>query len=160
MTKGNFTRDEWNHLLTLFNIGHFSSTICFCCNGEGISTRIRRRTCHSQIETYDEFNSEDAFGRVVFNFIKPGRTSYGYQDPGKSVASDDRTVKLVQPSRPDYTQEAYGRSWSSQEWKVRLRRTIDQGNLRQLFGMRCNKLPLIVKNLFSAEMRILQGTER
>ena len=47
----------------------------------------------------------------------PGRTSYGYQDPGRSVASDDRTGKLVQPSRPDYTQEDYGRSWSSQEWK-------------------------------------------
>ena len=47
----------------------------------------------------------------------PGRTSYGYQDPGKSVASDDRTVKPVQPSRPDYTQEDYSRSWSSQEWK-------------------------------------------
>ena len=27
-TKGNFTRDEWNHLLSLFNISHFSSTIC------------------------------------------------------------------------------------------------------------------------------------
>ena len=26
LTKGNFTRDEWNHLLTLFNICHFSST--------------------------------------------------------------------------------------------------------------------------------------
>ena len=26
-------------------------------------------------------------------------------------------VKLVQPSRPDYTQEDYGQSWSSQEWK-------------------------------------------
>ena len=27
-TKGNFTRDEWNHLLCLFNISHFSSTNC------------------------------------------------------------------------------------------------------------------------------------
>ena len=36
------------------------------------STRIRRRTCHSQIETHDEFNSENAFDRVVINFIKPG----------------------------------------------------------------------------------------
>ena len=26
--KGNFTRDEWNHLLCLFNINHFSSTVC------------------------------------------------------------------------------------------------------------------------------------
>ena len=25
LTKGNFTRDEWNHLLCFFNIGHFSS---------------------------------------------------------------------------------------------------------------------------------------
>ena len=39
------------------------------------------------------------------------------QDLGKSVPSDDRTEKPVQPSRPDYTQEDYGRSWSSQEWK-------------------------------------------
>ena len=44
--------------------------------------------------------------------------------------------------------------------KVELRRTIDQGNLRKLLGIQCKKLPLIVKNLFSAEMRIPQGTER
>ena len=25
LTKGNFTRDEWNHLLCFFNISHFSS---------------------------------------------------------------------------------------------------------------------------------------
>ena len=28
LTKGNFTRDEWNHLLCLFSISHFSSTVC------------------------------------------------------------------------------------------------------------------------------------
>ena len=28
LTKGNFTRDEWNHLLCLFNITHFSSAEC------------------------------------------------------------------------------------------------------------------------------------
>ena len=28
LTKGNFTRDEWNHLLNLFDISHFSSTAC------------------------------------------------------------------------------------------------------------------------------------
>ena len=26
LTKGSFTRDEWNHFLCLFNISHFSST--------------------------------------------------------------------------------------------------------------------------------------
>ena len=47
----------------------------------------------------------------------PGRPSYGYQDPGKYVPNDDRTVKLVEQSRPDHMQKDYGRSWSSQEWK-------------------------------------------
>ena len=28
LTKGNFTRDEWNRLLNLLNISHFSSTAC------------------------------------------------------------------------------------------------------------------------------------
>ena len=28
LTKGNFTRDEWNHLLCLFNISHFSHAEC------------------------------------------------------------------------------------------------------------------------------------
>ena len=28
LTEGNFTRDEWNHLLSLLNISHFSSTVC------------------------------------------------------------------------------------------------------------------------------------
>ena len=38
--------------------------------------------------------------------------------------------------------------------KVELRSPIDRGNLRKLLGMRCNKLTLIVRNLFSVEMRI------
>ena len=28
LTKRNFTLDEWNHLLCLLNISHFSSTVC------------------------------------------------------------------------------------------------------------------------------------
>ena len=47
----------------------------------------------------------------------PGRTSCGYQDPGKSVASNDRSAKPEKPSPPGYSQEDYGQSWSSQEWK-------------------------------------------
>ena len=38
LTKGNFTRDEWNHLLCLFNISHFSSTNC----SEVMSKRMQK----------------------------------------------------------------------------------------------------------------------
>ena len=117
LTKGNFTRDEWNHLLTLFNISHCSST-----------TRTAAMAKRAQQESGEE--RVTAKSRRMMNFTartpsvvssstsaNPGRTSYGYQDPGRSVASYDRTGKPVQPSRPDYTQEDYGRSLSSQEWK-------------------------------------------
>ena len=39
LTKGNFTRDEWNHLLCLFDISHFSSTDC----SEVMSKRTQKR---------------------------------------------------------------------------------------------------------------------
>ena len=47
----------------------------------------------------------------------PVRTWHGYQDPGKSVAVDDRSGKPDRPSPAGYSKEDYGRSWSSQEWK-------------------------------------------
>ena len=45
------------------------------------------------------------------------RTSYGHQDPGKSVASDNISGKPEKPSPPGHSKEDYGQSWSSQEWK-------------------------------------------
>ena len=102
LTKGNFTRDEWNHLLTLFNISHFSSTACIAAmakraqqeSGEGRVTAKSRPMMNSTART-PSFVSSSASSN-------PGRTSYGYQDPGKSVLSDDRTGKLVEPSRPRF----------------------------------------------------------
>ena len=44
--------------------------------------------------------------------------------------------------------------------KVELRSTIDRGNLKIFLGIHCKKLTLIVRNLFSARMCILQGTKR
>ena len=117
LTKGNFTRDEWNHPLTLFNISHFSSTACIAAmakraqqeSGEGRVTAKSRPMMNLTART-PSFVSSSASSNPV-------RTSYGYQDPGKSVSSDDRTVKPVETSRSDYSQEDYGQPWSSQEWK-------------------------------------------
>ena len=59
----------FDQLADILTKGNYS---LLCCNGEANSTRIRRRTSHSKIKTYDEFNCEDAIGRVDFNFIKSG----------------------------------------------------------------------------------------
>ena len=115
LTKGNFTRDEWNHLLTLFNISHFSSTACTAAmakraqqeSGEERVTAKSRLMMNLTARTPSAVSSSAS--------TNPVRTSYGYQDPGKSVASDDKKGKPVQLSPPGYSQEDYGRSWSSQE---------------------------------------------
>ena len=117
LTKGNFTRDEWNHLLTLFNISHFSSTSCIAAmakraqheSGEGRVTAKSRPMMNLTART-PSFVSSSAS-------TNPGRTSYGYQDSEKSVASDDRTGKPVETSRSNYSQKDYGLFWSSQVWK-------------------------------------------
>ena len=55
LTKGNFTRDEWNHLLCLFNIGLSSYTEC----SEVMSKRTQKDSgeekSHSKTEADDEF---------------------------------------------------------------------------------------------------------
>ena len=117
LTKGSFTRDEWNHLLTLFNISHFSSIACIAAmakraqqdSGEGRVTAKSRPMMNLTARTPSIVSSSAS--------TNPGRTSYGYQDPQRSVPIDDRTWKPVETSKSDYLQEDYGRSWSSQEWK-------------------------------------------
>ena len=117
LTKGIFTRDEWNHLLNMFDISHFSSTACTAAmtkraqqeSGEERVT-AKSRPMMNLTARMPSFVSSSASSN-------PGRTSYGYQDPGKSVASDDRLENPEKPSPPGYSKEDYGQSWSSQEWK-------------------------------------------
>ena len=117
LTQGNFTRDEWNHLLALFNISHLSSTVCIAAmskqtqqeSEEGRVT-VKSRPMMNLTARTPSFVSSSASSN-------PGRTSCGYQDHGKSVPNDDTKGKPVEPSRSDYTQEDNGRFWSSQEWK-------------------------------------------
>ena len=115
LTKGNFTRDEWNHLLTLFNINHFSSTACIAAmakraqqgSGEERVTAKSRPMMNLTARTPSIVSSSAS--------ANPGRTSYGYQDPEKPVL-DDSAGQPVETSRSNYSQD-YGSSWSSQLWK-------------------------------------------
>ena len=101
LTKGNFTRDEWNHLLCLFNISHFSSTVCSDTmakrsqqdsgGGERVAAKSRpmmnliaRRPSHEKFSTS----------------VRPGKRSYGSQDPWKSVAkTEERSGRLDKGDR-------------------------------------------------------------
>ena len=102
VTKGNLTRDEWNHLLHLLNIRHFSSTVCTAAmakraqqgSGEGRVTAKARPLMNLTARMPTVVSSSTS--------SSAGKTWYEYQDPAKSAG---------------YSKSDFDRSWSSQEWK-------------------------------------------
>ena len=118
LTKGNITRDEWNHLLNLFNINHFSST----ARTAAMAKRAQQESGEERVTAKSRpvMNLSARMPSVVSSSTSsnPGRTSYGYQDPRKSVASDDRSGQPDSSSSTDYSKLDYDRAWSSQEWRA------------------------------------------
>ena len=154
LTKGNFTRDEWNHLLNLFNISHFSSTAC----SAAMAKRAQQGSGEERVTAKSRpmMNLTARMPSVVSSSTSsnPVRTSYGYQDPGKSVARETIDQGNLRNRHHQVIQKRIMVNLGLlKSGKVELRRTIDQGNLMKLLGMRCNKFVLIMKNLFSTEMR-------
>ena len=96
LTKANFTRDEWNHLLCLFNISHFSSTDC----SEVMSRRTQQDSGEERVT---------AMSRPMISLIArapsslsssasecPGKRSSQSQSPLSAQAEKyDRTEKFV-----------------------------------------------------------------
>ena len=93
LTKGNFKRDEWNHLLCLFNISHFSSTVC----SAAMTKRVQQESGEERVTAKSRpmMNLTARMPSVVSSSTSSnlGRTSFGNQDLGKSVAGDDRSGK-------------------------------------------------------------------
>ena len=151
LTKGSFTRDEWNHLLCLFNISHFSLTVC--------SAAMAKRSQQDSGEERVTAKSKPMMNLIArtpsfvssSTSVSPGKKHYGSQDPWRSVVAEDRS------GRPDKETESFSSTDDSkldydQEW-LRLRRTIDRGNLIKLLGEWYKKLDLITRKLFSTEPR-------
>ena len=114
LTKGSFTRDEWNHLLTLFNISHFSSSAPLAAmakraqqnSEEGRVTAKSRPMMNLTARTPSIMSSSAS--------TNPGGTAHGHHEPGQRVLDDSTGQPVAQP-RSNYVQE-YGSSQSSQVW--------------------------------------------
>ena len=125
LTKGNFTRDEWNHLLCLFNISHFSSINSL----EAMSKRTQEDASEERVT---------AKSKPMMNLV----SRYSVRDPnvlastaseslGKTRSESQKKVPLsslneqqTRTGRPvmgasssDYSEWNIDEKWSSQEWK-------------------------------------------
>ena len=92
LTKGNFTRDEWNHLLCLFNISHFSSTDC-----SGVmSKRTQEESGEERVTAKSSLISRVPSTLSSSASGSQGKRSYESQSPWSAKAEKyDRTGKPV-----------------------------------------------------------------
>ena len=136
LTKGSFTRDEWNRLLCLFIISHFSPTVCSAAMAKRSQqdSGEERVTAKSKI-MMNLFARTPSFVSSSTS-VSPGKKHYGSQDPCKSVSGEDRSGRFGEEtdlleasdhyyheqfmesfSSTDCSKLDYDRAWSSQEWK-------------------------------------------
>ena len=93
---GNFTRDEWNHLLCLFNISHFSSTVF----SETMEKRAQQESGEERV-TAKSRPMMSLIARVLLNVssstsASPEKRRYENQNPWSTIAE-----KEERPGRPD-----------------------------------------------------------
>ena len=94
LTKGSFTRDEWNHLLCLFNISHFSCTVC--------SDTMAKRSQHDSGEERVTAKSRPMMNLIArapshvssSTSVSQVKRNCGSQDPWSSIAKkEERSVR-------------------------------------------------------------------
>ena len=117
LTKGNFTRDEWNHLLSLFNISHFSSTVCSAAIAKKLQQESREERVTAKSKTMMNLSARMPSVVSSSTSLSPVKRCYGNQDPWRSVVADDRSGQPDKLSSTGYSKSDYDRAWSSQEWK-------------------------------------------
>ena len=121
LTKGKFTRDEWNHLLCLFNINHFSSNNCL----EAMSKRTQgeeRVTAKSKpmMNLVSRYSVRDPNVLASTASECPVKTKSESQKVPLSSLNEQqpRTGRpLMGASSSNYSEWIIDDKWSSQEWK-------------------------------------------
>ena len=138
LTKGNFTRDEWNYRLCLFNISHSSSTNCL----EVMSKRTQKDSGEERVTANSKpmMNLVSRCSKRTPDVLastaseSPGKTRYESQLPLSSwIEQHPRTGRLVKDVySSSYSDWNADKNWSSQEWKsdelmeVRTGRPVDE----------------------------------
>ena len=137
LTKRNFTRDEWNHLLCLFNISHFSSTDC----SEVISKRTQEESGEERVTAKSKplmnlvsrcsertprvlIWSRDAAKGLLMCCLLLHQKARGKPRHESQFPLCSRTEQHHRTRRPvedayssSYSEWNVDKTWSSQKWK-------------------------------------------
>ena len=152
LTKRNFTRDEWNHLLSLFTISHFSPAVCSAAMVKRSQQDSREERVTSKSRRLMNLTARTPSFVSSSTSLSPGKKHFENQDPWKSFAEEDDQGDLIKAQfylKPLII-TSMSNSWKAslqqvlqngmttvlgllKSGKLRLRRTVDQGDLLDLW---------------------------
>ena len=123
LTKGNFTRDAWNHHVFLFDISHFSSAEC----SEVMSKRTQKDSDEERVTAKSKpmmklvWRCSERTPVALFSTASEssGKTRHESQTPlSPQTETYDRTGRpIVCAHSSSYSEWHIDKTWSSQEWK-------------------------------------------
>ena len=128
LTQGNVTRDEWNHLLCLFNISHFSSTDC----SEVMSKRTQKDSGEERV-TAKSKPMMSLIARAPSTLSSsatesPGKKSYESQSPWVR-----KLRNLIEQGNPLLAvTQVTGKATTTDSWKARTRQATQNGTMTKL----------------------------
>ena len=153
LTKGNFTRDEWNHMLCLFSISHFCPNVCSRAMAkrlhqdsgeERVTAKLRPlMNLIARTPSFMSSSSSASLGTNITEIKIHGHQLLEKIDQGNLVVNKSCLGNSLQQIIQNWITTVLGLLKSGE---LRLRRTIDQGNLIKLLGEGCNKFVLVTKN--------------
>ena len=138
LTKGNFTRDEWNHLLSLFNVSHFSSTACTAAMAKRAQQESGEERVTAKSRPMMSLIARAPSHVSSSTSVSPEKRSYGNQDPWSTIVEKEERSRRLHIgidrmkasdyyyheqfmdsfSSASYSNWDDDRGWSSQEWKT------------------------------------------
>ena len=105
LTKGNFTRDEWNNLIHLFNISHSSSTCCannFSLTGctKTMAKRVQEQKEEEKIVAKWKLTAMNLSSSVPAS-SSSAKNQIAWSDPVKLMAAGKLASRMRRNSKPD-----------------------------------------------------------
>ena len=123
LTKGNFTRDEWDHLFCLSNTSHFSSTDC----SEVMSKRTQKDSGEERVTAKSKpmMNLVSRCSERTLDVLtstaseSPVKTRHESQFPVSPQTEQHYGTErpVVYAYSSSYSEWNVDKTWSSQEWK-------------------------------------------
>ena len=124
LTKENFTRDEWNHLLCLFNISHFSSINSL----EAMTKRTQKDASEDRVPARSKpmmnlvsrYSVRDPNVLASTASESPVKTKSESQNVPRSSLNEQQTRTgrpVMGASSSNYLERNIDDKWSSREWK-------------------------------------------